>query len=616
MRHRLAITLVLLLAIGSLAVAPAAAAPDDEPEAAPDQLLVGYRRGSTPAQREAARQGAGGRLLERVVPGGGERLEVELVSLPRGADRGQAERRFESNPVVAYAEPNWKVTIDQTSPPDYYANGSLWGMYGDGTSPANQYGSQAGETWAAGNTGSDIVYVGVIDEGIDIDHPDLAANIWVNPKDPVDGTDNDGNGYVDDVNGYDFFNNDATVDDGAEDNHGTHVAGTIGADMGASGVVGVAPDVTLISGKFLGPDGGYTSGAIKAVDYFTDLKTRHHLNIVATNNSWGGGGYSESLYQAIEAANTANILFIAAAGNSGQNNDRRAHYPSNYPNSNVISVASITSTGGLSSFSNYGKSTVDIGAPGSGIWSTVPDGGYASYNGTSMATPHVTGGAVLYAALYPTATDEQVKAALLDAAVPTDSLGGKTATGGRLDVSGFAPAPGGETPPAANTAPVASFTYSCSGLTCDFTSTSTDADGADDIASYAWDFGDGANATGATTPHTFAAGGDYTVTLTVTDSAAATDSEAHNVTVTAPPTHEIALTVSPYKVKGEKHVDLVWGGATSTSVDVLRDGTRVITTENDGALTHSWGAKGGGSHTFQVCEAGTTACSPVVTATF
>jgi len=202
--------------------------------------------------------------------------------------------------------------------------------------------------------------------------------------------------------------------------------------------------VKVISAKFLGRRGGTTANGIAAVDYITDLKTRHGMNIVATNNSWGGGGFSQAMQDAIGRADAAGILFIAAAGNSATDNDVTASYPSNYPNANVIAVASITSTGALSSFSQWGKTTVDIGAPGSGIWSTVPVSskgqvvsGYASYNGTSMATPHVTGAAALYKSSHPGATAADIKAAILGSAVPTPSLTNKVVTGGRLNVSGF-----------------------------------------------------------------------------------------------------------------------------------------------------------------------------------
>jgi subtilisin family serine protease len=321
-------------------------------------------------------------------------------------------------------------------------------MYGD-TSPlrTNQYGSQAGEAWNAGNIGSTSVYVGIIDEGVMDTHTDLAGQVWTNPFDPVGGGDNDGNGYTDDIHGWDFVSNNNSTYDGTQDDHGTHVAGTIGAKGGNStGVVGVNWNIRMIVAKFLGNSGGTTANAVRAIDYITDLKTRHGLHIVATNNSWGGGGFSSSLQAAIERANAQGILFIAAAGNGGSdgvgdNNDATPHYPSSYTNANIIAVASITSSGAKSSFSNYGLTSVDIAAPGSGIWSTLPRSGnrstYGSYSGTSMATPHVTGGAALYAASHPTATASQIKSAILSSAVPTSSMSGLCVTGGRLNVSGF-----------------------------------------------------------------------------------------------------------------------------------------------------------------------------------
>ena len=422
-------------------VAPAAAAPGGSPPAVADELLVGYVEGADDGDRSRARGRAEARFAERVVAGGAERREVERVHLPRGKNRDQAIAELRSDPAVAYAEPNWLLTTAAASTDPYFTDGRLWGMQGDLSTPANQYGSQAAEAWAAGNTGSDAVYVGVIDEGIQLTHPDLDANVWSNPFDTANGSDDDGNGYVDDVNGWDFANGDNTVYDGGKrgslDDHGTHVAGTIGAEANGQGVVGVNWNVTMISGKFLGRSGGSLAAAVKAVDYFTDLKTRHGLNIVATNNSWGGGGFSQTLMDAITRANGAQILFVAAAGNSGTDNDTTASYPSGYDVPNVIAVAAIDKTGGLASFSQYGARTVDLGAPGVDVWSTTAFNGYSTYNGTSMATPHVTGGAALYAASHPGATAADIKAALLSSAVPTASLAGKTVTGGRLNVSGF-----------------------------------------------------------------------------------------------------------------------------------------------------------------------------------
>ena len=412
-----------------------------------NELLVKFRDGSTAAQQTAVRQGLGASKIDVVRAGNSQRGELALMRLPAGRDLTATISALSRHGAVEYAEPNWVYTHSASSNDTYYTNGSLWGMYGDASSPANQYGSQAAEAWAGGHTDCSNVVVGVIDEGIYYNHEDLAANMWVNPYDPADGVDNDGNGYVDDTRGWDFDGGSNNINSGgANDDHGTHVSGTIaGVGGNGKGVAGVCwSGVKLISAKFLGRRGGTTANAIKAVDYITDLKTRHGMNIVATNNSWGGGGFSQGLSDAITRANNANILFIAAAGNSAYDNDAQASYPSNYPQANIIAVASTTSTGGLSSFSQWGATTVDIGAPGSGIWSTVPKSvkggvvsGYASYNGTSMATPHVTGAAALYASSHPGATAANIKSAIMGSAVPTPSLQGKVVTGGRLNASGF-----------------------------------------------------------------------------------------------------------------------------------------------------------------------------------
>ncbi|MEO5581370.1 MAG: S8 family peptidase [Saprospiraceae bacterium] len=413
-----------------------------------NEILVKFKSGISESKKIEAFEKIGGsvseRLLTKTMQRSGDNEGVYLIHTPLAAL--DAISRIKGLDIE-YAEPNYIYQHDATSNDLYYTNGSLWGMYGNATSPANQYGSQAGEAWAAGNTGASTVYVGVIDEGAMFAHEDLAANFWTNPFDAADGLDNDGNGYVDDIHGWDFANNDNTTFDGLGDDHGTHVSGTIGGVGGnGTGVAGVNWYVKIISAKFLGSNGGTTANAILAVDYITDLKTRHGLNLPATNNSWGGGGFSQALKDAIDRANAQNILFVAAAGNDGLNNDATLRYPSGYTSSNIIAVASITSTGALSSFSNYGSATVDLGAPGSGIYSTLPVrikgkivSGYGSYSGTSMATPHVTGGAALYAAnpIHAGATAATIKSAILSSAVPTASLSGKCVTGGRLNVSGY-----------------------------------------------------------------------------------------------------------------------------------------------------------------------------------
>ena len=413
----------------------------------PGELLIQFSGRATAADRNAVRAGLGAHRVETVRGARNGAGDLELVRLAPGLAVADAVRGLDGVAGVEFAEPNWSYFHNAVSNDTYAANGTLWGMYGDSSSPANQWGSQAAEAWAAGHTDCGNVIVGVIDEGIYFNHEDLAGNIWSNPFDPANGVDDDGNGYVDDTRGWDFDGGSNNINSGgANDDHGTHVAGTIGGMGGnGKGVAGVCwSGIKMISAKFLGRRGGSTANAVKAVDYITDLKTRHGLNIVATNNSWGGGGFSQALQDAIGRANNANILFVAAAGNDAYDNDAQASYPSNYPNANIIAVASTTNTGALSSFSQWGKTTVDLGAPGSSIASTVPKSSkgqvvsaYASYSGTSMATPHVTGCAALYASSHAGANAASIKSAILAATVPTASLTNKVATGGRLNCSGF-----------------------------------------------------------------------------------------------------------------------------------------------------------------------------------
>lgn len=431
-----------------------------------NEILVQFAPRATPAQQASARAAIGGRSIEAIQTAAMRSQgmgALERVSLGRGVSVVGALAALRNRPGVVFAEPNWKLSKSAVSNDPYYANSSqLWGMYGDDSPTAsgpsgttNQFGSQAEKAWDAGYTGSRSVVVGVLDEGIDITHPDLAANIWVNAGEVAgDGIDNDGNGYVDDIHGWDFANGDNTVYDAGGDNHGTHVAGTIGGVGGNGvGVAGVSWNVTMISTKFLGPTGGTTANAVKALDYLTDLKTRRGVNVVASNNSWGGGGYSSALHGAIIRSANAGILFVSAAGNGGSDgigdsNDAVANYPSNYSTlvaatgqpaasyESVIAVAALTSTGALASYSNFGATTVDIAAPGSSIWSTLPGGTYGNYSGTSMATPQVTGAVALYTAAYPGAAASAVRTAILNSARPTSSVSGKTVTGGRLDVAG------------------------------------------------------------------------------------------------------------------------------------------------------------------------------------
>jgi subtilisin family serine protease len=416
------------------------------------RLLVQWQPGIPDQDRAAACDRIGGRCLEiirtRAMEGRGEGV-MEVIGLPADGSLAAALAFYSSCRGVRFVEQDRPLGLRAVSNDPGYLGGSLWGMYGQnatapvgGSATSNPFGSNAQQAWEAGFTGSRSICIGIVDEGVDFSHPDLAANAWINPYDPLDGIDNDGNGYIDDINGWDFVHNDNSVHDAGEDNHGTHVAGTIGAVGGNGlGVAGVAWATSLISAKFLGPNGGTTADAIKAIDYLTDLKLRHGIGLVASNNSWGGGGASQALAAAIDRSAKADILFVAAAGNNASDNDGVPVYPAGFSTAAtagyeaVVSVAAITDTGALASFSNTGLTTVDLGAPGAGILSTLPGDSYGVYSGTSMATPHVTGAVALYAASHPNATAEEIRTALLQSTTPTASLAGRTVTGGRLDVA-------------------------------------------------------------------------------------------------------------------------------------------------------------------------------------
>ncbi|MFM9046655.1 MAG: S8 family peptidase, partial [Cyanobium sp.] len=407
-------------------------------EPAFDGLLISWNPGTLTSERASARAALGLTLREEIHTAAMRSTgkgPIDLVALPGGRSAEELIQQLSQRMGVSFAEKNWLFQTQATSNDPSVGNGTLWGMYGESSSPANAFGSQAAEAWDRGYTGSDSVFVGIVDEGYQYTHSDLSGNVGKNPGEiQGNGIDDDGNGYVDDVYGWDFEGNNNTVYDGTGDDHGTHVAGTIGGQGGNGiGVAGVSWDVSLISAKFLGATGGSTANAIKAVDYMTDLKTRQGINLIATNNSWGGGGYTQGLYDAISRANNAGIFFVAAAGNDSTST---LSYPAGYDLPNVISVASLDSNGAISSFSNFSSTWVDLGAPGGGIYSTLPDNTYGNYSGTSMATPHVTGALALMRATYPGATMGQLKQALFDSVVQTSSLSGKTVTGGRLDVNG------------------------------------------------------------------------------------------------------------------------------------------------------------------------------------
>ncbi len=337
--------------------------------------------------------------------------------------------------VISYVEPDFVVAPEVFSGDPSF--GSLWGLHNTGQAQGLVDADiDAPEAWNT-TTGSRSVVIAVIDTGVDYTHRDLAANIWTNPGEIAgDGIDNDSNGFIDDVYGWDFINGDANPMD--DNGHGTHVAGTIGAVGGnGTGVVGVNWQVSIMALKFLSGSGsGSTSGAIGAINYATRMKRDFGVNVVATNNSWGGGGFSTALRDAIAAGGRQNILFVAAAGNEGTNNDAKPSYPASFTDAAVITVAATDRSNRLASFSNTGAVSVDVAAPGVSIYSTLPNNAYGTYSGTSMAAPHVTGIVALVAAANPSATAAEIRSAILSTTTPVASLVGRVATGGLVNAAG------------------------------------------------------------------------------------------------------------------------------------------------------------------------------------
>jgi thermitase len=353
--------------------------------------------------------------------------------------------KLNNDPAVEYAEPNYlyraigskKKTVD----PKFQ---QLWGLINTGNNePAGSRGNSA-PTGKAGNDinaneawkitkGDKKIKIAVIDTGVDYNHPDLKNNMWTNNAElnGKPGVDDDGNGYIDDIHGYDVANDDGDPMDG--NGHGTHCAGTIAAEHDNNiGIAGVMAKASIVGVKFLTDQGsGSTIDAIKAIDYATKIK------VDIMSNSWGGGGSSEALKEAIERAKDSGIIFTAAAGNSGTNNDSQPHYPSNYDVDNVISVAAHNYNNELAYFSCYGSRTVHVAAPGRNILSTTPNNSYDVYSGTSMATPHVTGVIGLYLAEHGATNALVIRKKLMESSVYGKSYGKKIMSKGRVDAYNF-----------------------------------------------------------------------------------------------------------------------------------------------------------------------------------
>lgn len=365
-----------------------------------------------------------------------ERIRPEMV-LVRSAEVGASslralELRLRESAFVSRVEPNYIYrAFKLPNDPDL---AKTWGLKNTGAADSAGGIGIAGidigaeKAWDI-TTGSKSVVVAVIDTGIDFSHPDLKTQAWVNEKElnGKPGVDDDGNGLVDDINGYNFANGKG---DSTDDNaHGTHCAGTIGAKGNdGKGLVGVNWNVSMMAVKFLDKAGsGSLANAIKSIDYARKMGA----NVMS--NSWGGGSASALLKTAIEEAAKSGILFVAAAGNDSNNNDANPSYPASYEVDNVLSVAALDNRGALASFSNYGAKTVHVAAPGVNIVSTVPGGGYDSYSGTSMATPHVSGIAALLLANNPNLSYRELKRSIISSARPLYTLRNRVASTGIAD---------------------------------------------------------------------------------------------------------------------------------------------------------------------------------------
>ena len=418
----------------------------DPSDTVPGELIVGFKPSATLWQEKRAVDKARGEIAQRI-----ESVDAAVVTVDPD-ETADASVRLLRNRAVDFVEPNWVLRANRI--PNDRGFGEQWGLrnlgHFDGKSGADVGATTA---WDAVTTGG--ATVAVVDTGVSYKHPDLIGNAWTNAGDAINGLDDDGDGYDDDRYGADFIENDSDPDD--DGGHGTHVAGIIGAQgNNAIGIAGVNWDVDVMALKFLDENGeGNTADAANAIDY----AVAHGARVI--NASWGGPAFSMALYGAIKRAGERGVLVVAAAGNEGVNADSKPDYPAAFDLPNVVSVAATDRSDRLLDFSNYGSKSVDLAAPGDDVYSTVPTvsdpSGYASFSGTSMAAPFVSGAAALYLGRFPQASADQVKAALMQSADRLPTLSGKTVSGGRLNVARALGASAPSTKPRRDTTPPSSF---------------------------------------------------------------------------------------------------------------------------------------------------------------
>lgn len=402
-----------------------------KPKYVKDELIIKYKDNISTLKKES--------VLKNNIPLSVKhrlsKVNEDVVKLPANVTVDDAVNKLKQDSNVEYVQPNYIYTPqDITTDPGF---NDQWGLENVGQQIDQTYGKYGvdidiRDAWNI-TKGSNTVVVGVIDTGIDTNHPDLKNNIWTNTGEIAgNGIDDDGDGYIDDVHGWDFVNDDDnTFASADEDDHGTHVAGIIAASMNYTGGVGIAPNVKIMPLKFMGSDGGSTYDAIRAIDY---AKAK---GVKILNMSFGGPDYDYALKSAISQSG---CLVIAAAGNDGNNNDVNPTYPASYSSSNILSVAAVDNRGNLAGFSDYGKTSVDVAAPGVDILSTVPkastdrnyDYAYEYMSGTSMAAPFVTGIAAL---LYSNGVTDPatIKQDIMQSVVPLSNLTNKVVSGGMVN---------------------------------------------------------------------------------------------------------------------------------------------------------------------------------------